>query len=69
MNMKLEYKVVFQKYNLHFIFLITPETSEERIRKIDAAGNGFIYAVSSSSITGTEKILQHRKVIFKDLKK
>ena len=64
-----EYKAVFQKYDLHFIFLITPETSEERIRKIDEAGNGFIYAVSSSSITGTEKNLPHRKVIFKDLKK
>jgi tryptophan synthase alpha chain len=63
-----EYKVVFQKHNLHFIFLITPETSEERIRKIDAAGNGFIYAVSSSSITGTEKNLAAQESYFQRLK-
>ena len=50
-----EHQHMFQKYNLHFIFLITPETSEERIRKIDDASNGFIYAVSSSSITGTDE--------------
>lgn len=63
-----EYKVVFQKYNLHFIFLITPETGEDRIRKIDEAGNGFIYAVSSSSITGTEKNLAAQETYFQRLK-
>lgn len=47
-----EYKKVFEKNDLDFIFLITPETSEERIRKIDSLSSGFIYAVSSSSITG-----------------
>jgi tryptophan synthase alpha chain len=50
-----EYKVVVEKYGLNFIFLITPETSEERIRKLDAVTTGFLYAVSSSSITGTNK--------------
>ncbi|MEP6951862.1 MAG: tryptophan synthase subunit alpha, partial [Ginsengibacter sp.] len=64
-----EYKVVFQRYNLHFIFLITPETSEDRIRKIDEAGNGLIYAVSSSSITGTEKNLAAQETYFQRLKK
>jgi len=49
------YKDIFDKYNLRFIFLITPETSEERIRKIDQVSHGFIYAVSSSSITGTKR--------------
>jgi tryptophan synthase alpha chain len=63
-----EYKVVFQKYDLHFIFLITPDTSEERIRKIDAAGNGFIYAVSSSSITGSEKNIAAQESYFQRLK-
>jgi tryptophan synthase alpha chain len=63
-----EYKVIFQKYNLHFIFLITPETSEDRIRKIDEAGSGFIYAVSSSSITGTEKNLAAQETYFQRLK-
>jgi tryptophan synthase alpha chain len=47
-----EYKRIFEENELSFIFLITPETSEERIRKIDSLSNGFIYAVSSSSITG-----------------
>jgi tryptophan synthase alpha chain len=64
-----EYKVVFQKYDLHFIFLVTPETSEDRIRKIDDAGNGFIYAVSSSSITGTARNLAVQERYFQRLEK
>ncbi|MDQ6902255.1 MAG: tryptophan synthase subunit alpha [Bacteroidota bacterium] len=59
-----EYKELFQKYNLHFIFLITPETSEERIRKIDTISDGFIYAVSSSSITGSDKNISAQKNYF-----
>ena len=50
-----EYKEIVDKYNLDFIFLVTPETSEERIRRIDELSTGFLYAVSSSSITGSEK--------------
>lgn len=50
-----EYGPVMKKYGLDFIFLITPETSVERIRKIDALSTGFIYAVSSSSTTGKDK--------------
>ncbi len=50
-----EYGQYFKKHDLHFIFLITPETSEERIRQIDKLSNGFIYAVSSSSTTGNDK--------------
>lgn len=46
------YVEIFKKYDLINIFLITPQTSEERIRKIDAASNGFIYMVSSASVTG-----------------
>ncbi len=47
-----EYKTIIEKYHLHFIFLVTPETGEDRIRKIDSLCTGFIYAVSSSSTTG-----------------
>lgn len=47
-----KYKEEFTKYNLFNIFLVTPQTSVERIRKIDSESNGFIYLVSSSSITG-----------------
>lgn len=46
------YKPMFEKYGLLNIFLITPQTSEERIRKIDAISDGFIYMVSSASTTG-----------------
>ncbi len=48
-----EYEATFKKYGLINVFLITPQTSDERIRKIDAASNGFIYMVSSASTTGT----------------
>jgi len=46
------YAEIFKMYGLFNIFLITPQTSEERIRKIDAASEGFIYMVSSASVTG-----------------
>ena len=49
----LQYKSIFQKYDLLPVFLITPQTSEERIREIDAASEGFIYMVSSASVTGS----------------
>ncbi len=52
---ELEYKSFFKENNLHNILLITPQTSEARIRQIDAASEGFIYMVSSSSTTGTGK--------------
>ncbi len=50
-----EYGAVIKKYNLDFIFLVTPETSEERIKKLDNLSSGFLYAVSSSSTTGSDK--------------
>jgi len=48
-----KYKTIFEKYNLLNVFLITPQTSEERIGFIDSVSNGFIYMVSSASVTGT----------------
>lgn len=48
------YKDLAGEYGLKFIFLITPETSEERIRLIDNNTNGFIYMVSSAAVTGTQ---------------
>ncbi len=50
-----EYGAIIRKYNLDFIFLVTPETAEDRIRKLDELSSGFLYAVSSSSITGSDK--------------
>lgn len=49
------YKKIVDENGLTNTFLISPTTSEERIRKIDTATNGFIYAVSSSSTTGAQK--------------
>jgi len=49
-----EYKALFAEHGLCNTFLISPTTSEDRIRKIDAASDSFIYAVSSSSTTGVK---------------
>jgi tryptophan synthase alpha chain len=49
------YAAILSKYGLDFVFLVTPETSEERIKKLDSLSSGFLYAVSSSSITGSDK--------------
>tara|TARA_R110002051_G_scaffold137396_2_gene209840 strand:- start:1175 stop:1939 length:765 start_codon:yes stop_codon:yes gene_type:complete len=48
------YETIFKKYGLLNIFLITPQTSEERIDHIDKASDGFIYMVSSASVTGSK---------------
>ncbi|HKJ47877.1 MAG TPA: tryptophan synthase subunit alpha, partial [Christiangramia sp.] len=48
-----KYKQLFEKYGLRNIFLITPQTSDERIRFIDSVSDGFIYMVSSASVTGS----------------
>jgi len=50
-----EYGSIIRKYGLDFIFLVTPETSPERVRKLDSLSSGFLYAVSSSSTTGSDK--------------
>ncbi|MEQ9229214.1 MAG: tryptophan synthase subunit alpha [Cyclobacteriaceae bacterium] len=47
-----EFQPIFDKHGLDFVFLITPETPEARIREIDKRSTGFIYMVSSSSTTG-----------------
>ena len=52
-----EYGAIIKKYGLDFIFLVTPETSESRVRKLDELSSGFLYAVSSSSTTGGDKAM------------
>ena len=49
-----EYKNLFEQHGLFNMFLITPQTPEERIRYIDKVSNGFIYMVSSASVTGAK---------------
>ena len=58
-----EYQALFEKYGLINIFLITPQTSEERIRFIDSISNGFIYMVSSASTTGAQSGFGHTLVV------
>ncbi|WP_370898087.1 tryptophan synthase subunit alpha [Chryseobacterium gossypii] len=51
------YREILKKYNLDFTFLVTPETSDERILYLDSLSSGFLYAVSSSSTTGHKNAL------------
>ena len=58
-----DYKALYEKYNLSSVFLITPQTSNERIKAYDEACNGFIYMVSSASTTGANKTVDQQKQI------
>lgn len=51
---KNEYQADFEKYNLKNIFLITPQTTNERIQEIDELSNSFIYMVSTAAVTGSQ---------------
>ena len=62
------YKSLFEKYGLHLIFLISPQTSEDRIKKADELSKGFIYAVSSAATTGTETDFKHQQPYFRKIK-
>jgi len=57
-----EYRSLFEKHHLKIIFLITPQTSNERIRKVDELSNGFIYMVSNSSITGAKSGISQQQI-------
>ena len=52
-----EYKALFEEYGLFISFLISPQTSEKRIREVDENSNGFIYMVSSHAITGAKSAI------------
>jgi tryptophan synthase alpha chain len=52
---EIQYKSLFDRYGLKNIFLITPETSEARIRQIDSISDAFIYLVASSGTTGAKE--------------
>lgn len=61
-----EFKELFEQYGLSNTFLISPQTSEKRIAEIDQHSNGFIYMVSSHSITGAKSgISDEQKSYFK----
>jgi tryptophan synthase alpha chain len=56
------YKDLFEKYGITNVFLITPHTTEERIKKIDAFTESFIYMVASSSITGVKGEISQKQI-------
>lgn len=58
------YRKFFESNNLHMIFLVTPETSRERIKMVDSLGSGFIYAVSSSSTTGKQDSFSDEQTVY-----
>lgn len=61
-----KYQAIFEKYNLVNVFLITPQTSDKRIRFIDSISNGFIYMVSSASTTGAQNSFGESQNIYFD---
>lgn len=58
------YKSIFEKYGLINVFLITPQTSVERINFIDSISKGFIYMVSSASVTGNQSGFGHEQTSY-----
>lgn len=59
-----EYKELFENHGIAMIFLITPQTTEERIRLIDANSNAFIYMVSSASVTGSRDSFDENQLAY-----
>ncbi|UJP63846.1 tryptophan synthase subunit alpha [Mongoliitalea daihaiensis] len=59
-----EYKDLFELHGLSNTFLISPQTSEQRIREIDAHSSGFIYMVSSHSITGAKAEISEEQIAY-----
>jgi tryptophan synthase alpha chain len=57
-----EHKSTFDKAGLSNIFLVTPQTPDERIKLIDDSTNGFIYLVSSAAVTGAKKGLSQSQI-------
>lgn len=68
-EMEEKYQRILQQYRLNFSFLVTPETSDARVRYLDQLSSGFLYAVSSSSITGGAQGFGHLEAYLDRLKK
>jgi tryptophan synthase alpha chain len=58
------YKQLFESHNIAMIFLITPQTTEERIKLIDENSNAFIYMVSSASVTGSKDSFDDKQLAY-----
>lgn len=64
-----DFKAIFEASNLHNIFLITPQTSDERLKQIDEVSTGFIYMVSSNATTGAKSsVTEFQRQYFERIK-
>jgi tryptophan synthase alpha chain len=63
-----EYATLYDKYDLCFIPLITPQTPDERALKLAEASKGFIYLVSSSVITGGQAVFDEHNLYFRHMR-
>ena len=61
---KEEYQEIVEAYNLSMVFLITPQTSPERIKQVDALTSGFVYMVSDSATTGKNKGISEEQLAY-----
>jgi len=68
MEFETEFGKIIRKAGLDFVFLVTPETSDQRVKKLDELSSGFLYAVSSSSTTGKHAVLDNQEVYFRRLR-
>jgi tryptophan synthase alpha chain len=59
-----KYKVLFESKGIANIFLIAPQTPEERVRKLDQYGSGFLYMVSSTAVTGAKSSLSPSQISY-----
>jgi tryptophan synthase alpha chain len=57
-----EWKSILEKHNLFNVFLVTPQTHESRIRKIEGLSSSFIYLVSSAAVTGTKESVSNTQI-------
>ena len=62
-----EYKILFEEAGLHFIFLVTPRTTDERIRHLARLSKGFLYAVATAGTTGSSQKVADSSDYFKKL--
>ena len=69
MEYELKYGAIFRQFGIHFIFLVSPQTSEIRLQEIDQLSTCFIYAVSTNSTTGGAVDFSAQKDYFSRLKK
>ncbi|HFC00507.1 MAG TPA: tryptophan synthase subunit alpha [Phaeodactylibacter sp.] len=59
-----DYQALMNKYDLNNIFLITPQTSDERIEYLDKLSSGFIYMVADASVTGKQKDISNNQITY-----